>query len=68
MKRHKDNQNRIYVFLAMLLAVIIFILISSIEIKALSAGIFTEVNTILHLTEIKWVIMTATIYQIKMSL
>lgn len=68
MKRHKDNQNRIYVFLAMLLAVIIFILISSIEIKALSAGIFTEVNTILHLTEIKWGIMTATIYQIKMSL
>lgn len=67
MKR-QHNKKRIYAVFAIILAVIIFILISDIEIKALSAGIFTEVNTILHLAKIKWGIMTTTIVQIKKSL
>lgn len=67
MKRQNKNK-KIYAVFAIILAVLIFILISSIEIKALSAGIFTEVNQILHLAEIKWGIMTVTIAQIQKSL
>ena len=68
MKRLKNNQKKIYLFLAALLATVIFILMSYIEIKLLSAGIFTEVNQILHIVEIKWGIMTTTISQIRKSL
>lgn len=67
MKRQNKNK-KIYAVFAIILAVLIFILISSMEIKALSAGIFTEVNQILHLAEIKWGIMTVTIAQIQKSL
>lgn len=68
MKRLKNDQKNTYFFLAVLLAIVLFILISSIEIKMLSAGMFTEVNQILHLAEIKWGIMTITISQIQKSL
>lgn len=68
MKRPRMGKNTIYAYLAILLAIAIYLLISYIEIKALRAGTFTEVNICLPLTTIKWYIMSKTFLEVKKSL